>query len=161
MKWWDTNRSTIVTSPYTNTSHQVYLYNITNTAPRPEASCPLSTPLTRLRKLGSQADAVKGYVEDYETAFGAQPALNESARGDLYAELATGAESGIDYSVRWCKRTDFENKTDNFPFLRTLNGKSIIPVDLNALLSGDHGLVSTSSSCTASKRLYMGVHPGD
>lgn len=95
-----------------------------------------------------KAYTVKGYVEDYETAFGAQPALNESARGDLYAELATGAESGIDYSVRWCKRTDFENKTDNFPFLRTLNGKSIIPVDLNALLSGDHGLVSALSSWT-------------
>jgi len=72
---------------------------------------------------------------------GASPALDETARGDLYAELATGAESGWDYSSRWCK-IPVINVTDNNPALRTLNARAIIPVDLNSLLAGDHALVS-------------------
>jgi alpha,alpha-trehalase len=79
-------------------------------------------------------------VEDFTTAMGASPALNESARGDLYAELATGAESGWDYSARWCK-VPVINVSDNNPALRTLNARAIIPVDLNSLLAGDHALV--------------------
>lgn len=34
------------------------------------------------------------------------------------------------------------NVTDNLPALRTLNARAIIPVDLNALLYGDHVLLA-------------------
>ncbi len=84
---------------------------------------------------------LQGYQEDIKTAFGAVPALNETERGELYAELASGAESGYDYSSRWC-RQPLLNLTDNYPALRTLNTRAIMPVDLNSLLYGDHVLVS-------------------
>lgn len=83
---------------------------------------------------------MKGYVEDYNTVEDASPPLNASAKADLYAELATGAESGIDYSIRWCKFKS-ENVSDNEPVLRGMNVRAQIPPDLNALLSGDHALV--------------------
>ncbi|KAH8085188.1 Six-hairpin glycosidase-like protein [Filobasidium floriforme] len=119
LEWWRVNRSISITSPYTSQNHTVYRYDVSiNTAPRPE-----------------------GYIEDFNTAFGAEPALNESQRSDLYAELATGAESGWDYSSRWCKEP-LLNVTDNLPALRTLNARAIIPVDLNALLYGDHVLLA-------------------
>ena len=83
----------------------------------------------------------QGYVEDYTTVMGASPALNSTQQADLYAELATGAETGYDYSSRWCK-VPVQNVSDNNPALRTLNTRAIIPVDLNSLLAGDHALVS-------------------
>lgn len=74
---------------------------------------------------------------------GASPALNETEQAELYSELATGAESGWDYSARWCEQP-LLNTTDNNPALRTLKVKSIIPVDLLSLMAGDHALVSSS-----------------
>jgi hypothetical protein len=71
--------------------------------------------------------------------------LNASAKADLYAEIATGAESGWDYTVRWVKYP-VVNKTDEAQTLRGLNIRSIIPVDLNALLAGDHALVSRNAA---------------
>ena len=144
LEWWRVNRTISVTSPYTGQNHSVAHYDVSiNTAPRPE-----------------------GYLEDYNTAFGAEPPLNETQRSDLYAELATGAESGWDYSSRWCKEP-LLNVTDNLPALRTLNARAIIPVDLNALLYGDHVLLadlyeryineSSGSNDTASANLTSKV----
>jgi len=119
LQWWRQNRTISVKSPYTNKTHSVARYAVNNTAPRPE-----------------------GYQEDIATVFGAEPALNETERGELFAELATGAESGWDYSGgRWCKEPVI-NLTDNNPSLRTLNIRQQIPVDLNALLYGDHVLLA-------------------
>ena len=67
--------------------------------------------------------------------------LNASAGADLYAELASGAETGWDYSARWAK-VPVINVSDNNPALRTLNVRAIIPVDLNSLLSGAHSTVN-------------------
>jgi alpha,alpha-trehalase len=118
MKWWATNRSIEVTSPWTNQTHTVYHYNVfVNTAPRPE-----------------------GYLEDYETAMGASPALNQTEREALYIELASGAESGWDYSVRWAKERII-NLEDQFPILRKLGVVATIPVDLTSLMRGNHALV--------------------
>lgn len=117
LEWWDTNRTLQVTSPYSGNTHTVAHYAVNNSAPRPE-----------------------GYVEDYTTVHEAEPALNETQRSDLYAELASGAESGWDYTSRWC-REPLLNATDNNPALRTLNVRGIVPVDLTALLAGDHSLV--------------------
>jgi len=118
LEWFETNRTMWVTSPFTGRQHRVAHWNVHNSAPRPE-----------------------GYVEDYNTANGATPPLNVSQRSDLYAELASGAESGWDYSSRWMKEP-LLNKTDNQVVLRTINIRQMIPVDLTSLLAGDHSLVS-------------------
>ena len=118
MKWWDYNRSIEVTSPWTNETYTVYHYNVfVNTAPRPE-----------------------GYLEDYETANGAEPALNETEKEKLYIELASGAESGWDYSVRWATERIIDLE-EQFPILRKLGVVATIPVDLTSLMRGNHALV--------------------
>ncbi|KAJ9102042.1 hypothetical protein QFC19_004970 [Naganishia cerealis] len=118
LEWWRTNRTISVTSPYTNKTHSVARFAVNNTAPRPE-----------------------GYVEDYKTVFGATPALDQAEREDLLAELASGAESGWDYSARWSKQISL-NKTDPYGNLRKLNVRAIVPVDLNALLYADHVILA-------------------
>ena len=66
---------------------------------------------------------------DYTTANDPNlPALNETQRADLYAELASGAESGWDYTARW-----FTHGPTNGT-LRDLNVRSTIAVDLNSVL---------------------------
>jgi alpha,alpha-trehalase len=79
-------------------------------------------------------------LEDYETANGAEPALNETEKERLYVELASGAESGWDYSVRWATEriVDLESQ---FPILRKLGVVATIPVDLTSLMRGNHALV--------------------
>jgi alpha,alpha-trehalase len=70
--WWSTNRTFEISSPYTNKTHQVARYDVfLNTAPRPE-----------------------GYLEDYETINEAEPPFTQEQAKELYAELASGAESG-------------------------------------------------------------------
>lgn len=97
LQWWQTNRTFAVTSPYTNKTHQVGRYNVfLNTAPRPE-----------------------GFVEDWETVNLSDPPLNQTQQDDLYVQLASGAESGWDYSARWLK--DFnKNLSDPLEGLRSL-----------------------------------------
>ncbi|WVQ79741.1 hypothetical protein IAT38_001841 [Cryptococcus sp. DSM 104549] len=118
LEWWANNRTMNITSPFTNETRLVAHFAVNNSAPRPE-----------------------GYVEDYTTVHESDPALDEAAQAELYSELATGAESGWDYSSRWCKEP-LLNATDNNPALRTLNVKAIIPVDLLSLLAGDHALLA-------------------
>lgn len=69
LQWWAKNRTIPVTSSYTSKSYNMSRYAVVNSAPRPES-----------------------YFVDYETATGAN--LTEQQRSDLYAELASGAESG-------------------------------------------------------------------
>ena len=52
----------------------------------------------------------------------------------MYAELASGAETGWDYTVRWMKDPFAGSAEDQNPKLRTLNVRSIIPVCLNSIL---------------------------
>ena len=113
LAWWATNRSISVTSPYTNTTHTMYRYAVNNSAPRPES-----------------------YLTDYLTANDPSLAtpLTESERADLYAELASGAESGWDYSSRWEKNFNAAGTDNQLPGLRTLNVRGTIPVDLNSIL---------------------------
>jgi alpha,alpha-trehalase len=97
-------------------------YAVQNTQPRPES-----------------------YYEDYTTAnnasyysgegkmFNATHRLNETEMATLYANLASGAESGWDYSSRWIANPS-DAVTDTFFPLRSLNTIEIIPVDLNSIL---------------------------
>lgn len=115
LEWWTKNRTLTVKSPYTNATYQVSRYAVNNTAPRPES-----------------------YLEDYETVRGSDlttPYTDEQA-AELYSELASGAETGWDYSTRWTKDpfSTQGNITNQNPLLRGLNIKNLIPVDLNSIL---------------------------
>ncbi|KAG6815928.1 hypothetical protein H0H87_010115 [Tephrocybe sp. NHM501043] len=102
LKWWDDNRSVQVSSA-SNVTHKLYHYSVTNTAPRPES-----------------------YRTDYVTA-NEPNTLNETQRSALYAELASGAETGWDYTVRWFVPTA-DGSNDG---LRSLDVRNTIAVDLN------------------------------
>ena len=69
LEWWSTNRTIPVTSSYTSQTYNMSRYAVVNSAPRPES-----------------------YLDDYQTATGVD--LTEQQRSDLYAELASGAETG-------------------------------------------------------------------
>lgn len=125
LQWWKNNRTISVTSPYTHIVHSVSHYAVNNTAPRPES-----------------------YLEDYETVNGMP--LSEGAtktdlngfrytpqeQADLYSEIASGAETGWDYSSRFTKDplATLANTTDQEPLMRGLNVRATIPVDLNSIL---------------------------
>ncbi|KAG2009792.1 trehalase [Coprinopsis cinerea AmutBmut pab1-1] len=125
LAWWSSERSVSVQSPFTNQTHEVYRYAVTNSAPRPES-----------------------YLTDYLTANDPElPVLNETERADLYAELASGAESGWDYTGRWY--------SPGGTSLRDLHVRSTIAVDLNSILYRSHVELANlygSSNETAANR---------
>jgi alpha,alpha-trehalase len=69
---------------------------------------------------------------DYTTANGPKvtPALNDTQKASLYAELASGAETGWDYTMRWFS---VGNEAEG---LRSLNVRNTVGVDLNSILCG-------------------------
>jgi alpha,alpha-trehalase len=71
-------------------------------------------------------------IKDYLTANDPDLAtpLNESQRSDLYAELASGAETGWDYSARWLSKPRVSGNAG----LRSLNVRNTIPICLNSIL---------------------------
>lgn len=62
--------------------------------------------------------------------------LNETEKAELYSNLASGAESGIDYSSRWFERPSDALRDVYFP-LRYLNVIDMVPVDLNSIMYGN------------------------
>ncbi|XP_072763574.1 trehalase [Anoplolepis gracilipes] len=68
----------------------------------------------------------ESYKEDYRVA----QQLPEERRGELYNDLKAAAESGWDFSYRWCIRTD---RNANLSLIN-VSTSDIIPVDLNAIL---------------------------
>ena len=118
-EFWNTNRTVDV--GINGTTYTLNRYAVENNQPRPES-----------------------YIEDYYTAtnesFYAEsgiiyPAtsLNDSEVAQLYADLASGAESGWDYTARWIRNPSDAINDVYFP-LRTLNTYNIVPVDLNSIL---------------------------
>ncbi|EST04817.1 Glycoside hydrolase, family 37 [Kalmanozyma brasiliensis GHG001] len=114
MSYWKTNRTIEFTSPFTNNTHNITHYKVDTSAPRPES-----------------------YREDYETVEEAAQSgleLNETSKAQLYSDIASGAESGSDYSAaRWSTRPTI-NLTDTIPAQRFLNTAAQLPVDLNSIL---------------------------
>ncbi len=118
--FWLTNRSVDVMKD--GATYHLNHYAVLNTQPRPES-----------------------FREDYVTANNASfyattgiiypevAPLNESERAVLYANLASGAESGWDYSSRWL-RTPGDAAEDVYFPLRSLNVIQTVPVDLNSIL---------------------------
>ncbi|XP_067209128.1 trehalase isoform X1 [Linepithema humile] len=68
----------------------------------------------------------ESYKEDYLTS---QSFRTAEEKDDYYAELKTAAESGWDFSSRW-----FIHEGTNQGNLTNLKTRSIIPVDLNAMI---------------------------
>ncbi|KAF2707812.1 glycoside hydrolase family 37 protein [Pleomassaria siparia CBS 279.74] len=118
--FWTTNRT--VQLQRAGKNYSLAHYSVSNTQPRPES-----------------------YYEDYVTAnnesyystsgqiYNSTGALSEEEMAQLYANLASGAESGWDYSSRWLK-TPQDAVTDTYFPLRSLNTVNILPVDLNSIL---------------------------
>ncbi|TPX16693.1 uncharacterized protein E0L32_003634 [Thyridium curvatum] len=115
------NRSVEVTAANGKT-YKLQRYGVQNTQPRPES-----------------------YREDYVTAsnksyyaesgiiYPETVALNDSQKALLYRELASGAESGLDYGTRFIARPNDAAKDVYFP-LRSLNVSGMVAVDLNSIL---------------------------
>lgn len=102
-------------------ANKIRRYNVDNSQPRPES-----------------------YREDWEhvnnasfyAASGAiypAPNLTDVEAGLQYRNLASGAESGWDYSSRFLRRPRDAAEDVTFP-LRSLNVVNIVPVDLNSIL---------------------------
>jgi alpha,alpha-trehalase len=70
--------------------------------------------------------------KDYTTANDptVTPALNDTQKASLYAELASGAETGWDYTMRWFS---VGKESEG---LRSLNVRNTVGVDLNSILCG-------------------------
>lgn len=119
--FWMQNRTVNITGADGNT-YTLNQYHVENTQPRPES-----------------------YTEDYITAnnhsyyatsgiiYPETKALNDSEIANLYANLASGAESGWDYGSRYLARPNDAAQDVYFP-LRSLNVLNIVPLDLNSLL---------------------------
>ncbi|KXH62301.1 trehalase [Colletotrichum nymphaeae SA-01] len=119
-EFWTTNRTVEVNK--NGTTYTLNQYNVTNTQPRPES-----------------------YREDYVTASNASyystngiiypevEKLNDTEKARVYANLASGAESGWDYSSRWLSRPADAARDVYFP-LRSLNVLETVPVELNSIL---------------------------
>lgn len=133
LRWWSDERSLEVRSPFTNETHKVYHYAVKNSAPRPES-----------------------YLTDYKTATDPNlPLLNDTQKADLYAELASGAESGWDYTSRWF--ADDAVGTS----LRNLQVRNTVAVDLNAILYGAHIALRDLYSASSPRREYHDEEASD
>ncbi|KAJ4482484.1 glycoside hydrolase family 37 protein [Lentinula aciculospora] len=123
LQWWQNNRTVNVTSPYSNQTYAMARYAVNNTAPRPES-----------------------YFTDYQTAHESGLDLSTTELSNLYAELASGAETGWDYCSRYLASPAQGNGN-----LTTLVVRETIPVDLNSILYKNHILLANlySSNTTA------------
>lgn len=140
LAWWANNRTINVTSPYTNQTYMMAHYAVTNTAPRPES-----------------------YLTDYLTVHDPtlSTPLTDDQAAELYSELASGAETGWDYSSRFEAIPQLGN-----PGLRSLNVKNNIPICLNSILYKARLLLAelygTSNATASSNHLQVaaGIREG-
>jgi len=97
-------------------------YAVENTEPRPES----------YREDWVTANN-KSYYATSGIIYPETTPLNEAQKATLYADLASGAESGMDYTVRWISNPSDAVDDVYFP-LRSLNTANIVGVDLNSIL---------------------------
>lgn len=141
-QWWTTNRTIEVNGYYSGKTHQLTHYKVNTDAPRPES-----------------------YLEDYDTVVFANASgldLNKTQKAQLYSDIASGAESGHDFSaVRWSKEPLIDTE-DTIPAQRFLNTAAIVPVDLNAILYKNEVVLAEFHNKTvkASKNMTDGSSTG-
>jgi alpha,alpha-trehalase len=113
--FWMHNRTVTVSAPG-KPQARLAVYSVTNYEPRPES-----------------------WREDKEMA----EKLPESRRRQYFANMASGAESGWDYSTRWFA----DGKS-----LSTINTNQIVPVELNSLLYMNEKTIAEFGERTGCKR---------
>ncbi|KAH9891494.1 glycoside hydrolase family 37 protein [Xylariomycetidae sp. FL2044] len=135
--FWTTNRTVEITSG--GSSYSLARYGVQNTEPRPES-----------------------YREDYATAtnksyyaasgiiYPESMPLDDLDKATLYANLASGAESGWDYSSRWISTPSDAVDDVYFP-LRSLNTQGIVGVDLNSILYANEITIAAYLSDSGNK----------
>ena len=117
-----------VTSPYTNQSYMMAHYAVNNTAPRPESYLTGQFPAASHGVLISfRAFWSTDYLTVHDPTLAI--ALTDEQADELYSELASGAESGWDFTSRFEAVPQLGN-----PGLHTYNIKNTIPVCLNSIL---------------------------
>lgn len=143
LEWWKNNRTTSVVSPFTNCTYSMAQYAVNNTAPRPESYLTGSFDFF-VQFCNSVSTNNIILLTDYQTAQAPGLNLSSSQLADLYAELASGAESGMSSlhgreSLRSHKGWDYCSRFLKSPApgnddLTTLVIRETIPVDLNSIL---------------------------
>lgn len=130
LEFWHTNRTLNVTSPFTNKTYAVSRYAVNNTAPRPESYLTGSYDLKRLLYCAHI------FAIDYTTVNGPDitTPFTEDQKSELYSELASGAETGWDYTVRFASQPFAGGTNNTNPVLRSLNIKNTVPICLNSIL---------------------------
>ncbi|KAG8750129.1 hypothetical protein FRC12_013055 [Ceratobasidium sp. 428] len=119
LRWWFENRSIRVQSPSNPSQvHLAYHYNVQADGPRPES-----------------------YAEDWMTAWCDDHPPTHEYESTIYSELASGAESGWDYTARWMGDTS-SLSDDRIEQMRRVRIRRIIPVDLNSILYRCHTLIA-------------------
>ncbi|KAI2616617.1 glycoside hydrolase family 37 protein [Hypoxylon sp. NC1633] len=118
--FWIQNR-TIEIKSGNRTLHLAH-YGVQNTEPRPESY---------------REDFITANNKSYYATSGiiypeTRP-LSDSEKANLYANLAAGAESGMDYNSRWIATPSDATNDVYFP-LRSLNTGNVVAVDLNSIL---------------------------
>lgn len=108
-EFWMKNTTVEIVDPNNGEKHYLNRYNVEYPYPRPEA-----------------------YYEDWHTAH-LDPNMTDEDIVNLYSDLATGAETGWDYSSRWLRNKKYDGNTQ-FELLKSLNTRAVIPVELNSLL---------------------------
>ncbi|KAL2261238.1 hypothetical protein VTK26DRAFT_4529 [Humicola hyalothermophila] len=128
-EFWTTNRSVSITAEDGKT-YNLNRYSVNNNQPRPES----------YREDWITVNNASYYAES-GIIYPVKTPLNETEKAELYAHLASGAESGWDYSSRWLRTPDDAAKDIYFP-LRSLNVRNIVPVDLNSILYQNEVIIS-------------------
>ncbi|PIA14618.1 glycoside hydrolase [Coemansia reversa NRRL 1564] len=71
----------------------------------------------------------EAYSDDYELAHNVSN-TDAGIQATVYADMATGAESGWDFSIRWVRDVNAPEKQ----ILQTIHTRQVVPVELNAIL---------------------------
>ncbi|AEO70020.1 9fd4d0db-228e-4fe1-8548-bea1feac3ea8 [Thermothielavioides terrestris] len=128
-EFWSTNRSVSIKAPNGKT-YTLNRYYVNNNQPRPE-----SFREDYITANNGSYYAASGIIYPVNTP------LNDTEKAELYANLASGAETGWDYSTRWLKNPNDAAKDIYFP-LRSLNVRGTVPVDLNSILYENEVIIS-------------------
>ncbi|KAJ2891086.1 hypothetical protein IWW38_003776, partial [Coemansia aciculifera] len=105
LAFWQANHHQVAITKSDGTVVQLTRYYVDTDQPRPEA-----------------------YAKDYELAHNVS--TDPLVQADIYADMATGAETGWDYSTRWVRNPNAPADK----LLYTIRTRQVVPVELNAIL---------------------------